>query len=182
MSDSPSDEAPRTAHHIERNIAAIIRLEQTALENRTFGDRVAGAIGNFIGSIKFVVLQLSLLGVYFVVNRPGSSLAFDPFPHTWLMLSLALEAILLSTFVLINQQQMQKIADRRAHLNLQVDLLAETEMTKLLTTFQQLTAHLGVPGVDDDEDLRELSLPTEVEQVAQVIEEQLSGSAAEPER
>jgi uncharacterized membrane protein len=98
------------------------------------------------------------------------------------MLILALEAILLSTFVLINQQQMQKIADRRAHLNLQVDLLTETEMTKLLTEFQRVTAHLGVPGAGDDEDLRDLSIPTEVEQVAQVIEEQLSGPAAGPDR
>jgi uncharacterized membrane protein len=165
----------RAAEQIERNIAAIVRMEQASLENRPLGDRVAGAIGGFVGSIKFAVLHVALVTGWLLLNRSDSTWTFDPYPHSWLMLLLGSEAILLSTFVLINQHQMQKIADRRAHLNLQIDLLAESEMTKIVSTFQAIAEHLGVPGVEEDEELRDLAVATEVEQVAQVIEAQLSG-------
>jgi uncharacterized membrane protein len=172
------EDAPHAAHQVELNIAAIARIEQASLENQSLGDRLAGAIGLFVGSIKFVLVQVAFFAGWIVLNRPASPLRFDPFPHSWLMLIVGLEAILLSTFVLIKQQQMQKLADRRAHLNLQIGLLVESEMTKVLTTFQAVIEHLGVPGLDNDEELRDLSTRTEVEQVAQVLDEQLAGPPA----
>jgi uncharacterized membrane protein len=172
-------QAPEPTLHapqqLERNIAAIARLEQTALEHRSLADRLGGAIGLFAGSITFVVLQLGVFAGWILLNRPASTVDFDPYPYNWLNLILGLEAILLSTFVLINQQQMQKLADRRAHLNLQMSLLSESEMTKVLHTLRTLSDHLGVPGLKDDEELQDLSTRTELEHVAHALDEQLSG-------
>jgi uncharacterized membrane protein len=165
------------AQQIERNIAAILRLEQTALENRRLSDRLAATVGRFVGRLSFVVVQLVFFAGWLAINGSGSPFRFDPYPHNWLMLIVGLEAILLSTFVLISQHQMQKLADRRAHLNLQIDLLAESEMTKILVTFRAIVKHLGVPGIEDDQELRDLSTRTEVEHVAQALDEQLAGPA-----
>jgi uncharacterized membrane protein len=171
-----TDTESRPADQVNRNIAAIAQLEKAMHEQRSAGDRLSSRIAGFVGTVKFVLLHLVWVWAWIAVNRQGSSIRFDPFPYDILILTLALEAILLSTFVLINQNHMARMTDRRTHLTLQISLLAESEMTKVLDTLRTISLHLGLPDAADDEKFRDLSRETHVEQVVEALDEQLPDS------
>lgn len=174
----PASDAPRSPQQVDRNIATIVQMEQTARERRSAADRWSGAIGGFAGSVTFIVVQALFFAAWILANGPSSGIRFDPYPHNWLMLILGFEAIVVSAFVLISQQHMQARAERRAHLNLQFNLLVEAEMTKMLNMLQTLREDLGVPGTSVDEELRDLAARTEVAQVVQALDLQLDSPPA----
>jgi uncharacterized membrane protein len=170
--DPKTPEAPSPpADQVQRNILAIAQLEKTELAQRSPGERVSGAIAGFAGTLAFVLLHVVWLGVWILANRPASPLRFDPSPFNILNLVLGVETILLATFVLITQNHMLKRADRLAHLNLQISLLAESEMTKMLDTLRTISLRLGLPDAADDEAFRDLSRETRVESVVQALDE-----------
>jgi uncharacterized membrane protein len=165
---------------IARNVATIARLEQAALEQQTTRERISSAIARFCGSLAFVVVHLGLIAGWILINQPWSSYRFDPYPYFLLVTLVAIEALLISAFVLMNQNRMAVLAERRAHLSLQINLLSEAEMTKVLNMLSALTEHLQVPGAEDDEEARELARPTEVENVVRVIDEALPSQKTPP--
>lgn len=119
-----------------------------------WGDKVAQAITDFTGSLPFVGLHLMLFGGWIALNLWGPrSLRFDP---TFVVLAMdaSVEAIFLSTFVLISQNRISRIEDRRAELDLQINLLTEHEVTRLIDLTTRVARHLGVP--DDDPEIHEL--------------------------
>jgi uncharacterized membrane protein len=162
-----------TCTAIRRNIDAVAKLEEDFLKNRSFADHVADAVGDFAGSLTFVVLHVALYGGWIVVNRgliPGIR-PFDPFPFMLLNVGVALEAIFLSTFVLMKQNRMSRRADERAHLDLQINLLAEREMTLVLQMLQRISTRLGVHHAG--EEIAELTEETSVQAVATELREKL---------
>jgi uncharacterized membrane protein len=104
--------------------------------------------------------------------------ALDPFPFPLLGMLLALEAVLLSSFVLIRQHRMSEIADRRSHLDLQINLLAEKEVTKVIQLLHRMSSHLGIEEEVTDPEARELGKNTEVEDVARDLHPHTSGALA----
>lgn len=165
--------------HLRRNVAAIAELEKTALGQRSRSERIAAAIGSSVATMSFVLIHGGVLALWLYINRQGSPYQFDPFPYGILILVLAFEAIVLTTFVLIAQRHETRAAERRSHLNLQISMLAESEMTKLISMLRTVSAHLGLPDeAANDPVLRELARETHVEHVAQVLDEQLAGDAA----
>jgi len=96
---------------------------------------------------------------------------FDPFPFILLALIVSCESVIVSTFVLMKQNRMSLAADRRAHLNLQIDLLAEKEITKLLQLQELLCHRMGIPVTDRE--VHELSQETAVELLADEVKETL---------
>lgn len=140
---------------VRRNIRALVRARAELERKKTRRDRLADAITAFTGSMPFVYLHAVVFGGWIVVNaglvpfvRP-----FDPFPFVMLAMIASVEAIFLSTFVLISQNRMQALADRRADLDLQISLLAEHEITKIIRMLDCVTEHLGVRetcAVSDD--------------------------------
>ena len=166
---------------LDRNVVAIHQIEQEALARRSLVGRWSAAIGRFAGSGWFILAQGSMFGAWIWVNRPNSPVQFDPYPHSWLMLVLALEAIFISAFVLISQRQMQERADTRAHVNLQFNLLVEAEITKLLTMMQALRQDLGAEDAADDEELRDLATRTEVQHVIEALESARDGIELPPD-
>jgi len=128
------------------NIAAIARLEEEALDRQSRTERESDAIVKFIGSPKFLLLHVILVALWSVVNLnliPGVK-AFDPFPFGILALFVASESVFLTIFVLISQNRMARQAERRSHLDLQVGMLAEQELTMMLQMLQKLCQHAGV--------------------------------------
>jgi uncharacterized membrane protein len=116
-------------------------------------------------------------GIKSPARRPASSAIlrniraiaqFDPFPFMLLSVSVSLEAIFLSTFVLIKQNRMSQRADQRAHLDLQINLLTEQEMTHVLQILQKIARRLQVPLSEDE--LAELSQETSIEEVASEVQ------------
>ncbi|MBO0711969.1 MAG: DUF1003 domain-containing protein, partial [Acetobacteraceae bacterium] len=107
--------------------------------------RAADAIAGFVGTISFVAIHLAWFTLWAVIN--GGLLAFvrpfDPYPFHLLAMIVSLEAVLLSTFVLIKQNRMGYLSDRRAHLDLQVNLLTEHEVTRLLRLSEAIAVRVG---------------------------------------
>jgi uncharacterized membrane protein len=123
--------------------------------------------------MSFVVVHLVWFTAWIAVNLdllPGTT-PFDPFPFGFLTFLVSLEAIFLSLLVLMAQNRMTKEADRRALLDLEINILAEQEGTKILEKLQRIAAKLGIE--DADEETRELAGPTNVNELAEVLEEEL---------
>jgi len=166
----PPSAPPPTPAQVHKNIAAISALERAALRERGVFDRMSDAIAHFSGSITFLILHAIWFVVWLLLNTGGRG-AFDPYPFSLLTLTVSLEAIFLSTFVLISQNRAARLAERREHLDLQINLLAESEMTKVLILLRAITRHLHVPGADDAE-TRELAQRTDVKAVIEALDAQ----------
>src|SRR3984885_13612866 len=117
--------------HSQSHIDSIVRQEEEALERRSASERLADAVGGFAGSLLFVVLPLILMVGWLLINsgKISSVRPFDPYPFSLLGVIVAVEAVILSSFILMRQNRMMRRGERRDNLNLQVDLLAEKEIT-----------------------------------------------------
>ena len=129
---------------VERNIAALLESNREAEQKRTREQRLADSITQFTGSMRFVYLHLLIYGLWILMNLgwiPGPR--FDP---TFVILAMeaSVEAIFLSTFILITQNRISQLAERRAELDLQISLLAEHEITRLLTLVAKMADRMQV--------------------------------------
>jgi uncharacterized membrane protein len=133
-------------------------LENAALHERTFADRLSDSITRFAGSGAFVLLHVVWFSLWIVMNssRIAGRPPFDPYPFTFLTMIVSLEAIFLSIFVLTSQNRMSRQADRRAHLDLQINLLAEQENTMMLNMLRRLCKRQGIKPEGLSEDARSL--------------------------
>jgi uncharacterized membrane protein len=161
--------------HMERNVRAIAQLEHNAIEDRSPADRLSDGITRVAGSAGFVIAHAIAFAAWILVNvglLPGIR-PFDPFPFSLLTLVVSLEAIFLAIFVLMSQNRAARLADRRAHLDLQVDLLAERELTAMLHMLRALCAkeHVVLDGVGTD--VNDLLEETDVSQLASDLDEKL---------
>src|SRR4029077_6885571 len=85
--------------------------------------------------------------------------------------TVSLEAIFLALFVLASQNRLARQADKRSHLDLQVDLLAEREMTAVLQLLQDIARHLDVRTSLTPEQLRDLLKKTDLRRLTDRMEE-----------
>jgi uncharacterized membrane protein len=142
------DEALHRATEWERHHTPTIPSPiLSASQRRELEDRVSGKITDFAGSMRFVYIHTLWFGLWIVLNA-GLLLAiglglvpFDPFPFGLLTLVVSLEAIYLSTFVMIAQNRQSAVADARAQADYTVNLQAEAEIAKLLHLVEALVAH-----------------------------------------
>ena len=158
------------ARVVERNITALLAREQQEADRRSRPTRIADAVTHFTGSITFVVMHLVVYGSWIAVN--SGLLPFHRFDPTFVILATeaSVEAIFLSTFVLISQNRMQGEADLRAKLDLQVSLLAEHEITRLISLVQAMAAKMGLEEALDPE-LEELARDVAPERVLDEMEQ-----------
>jgi uncharacterized membrane protein len=159
---------PEASATAQENIRTVAQLEESFRTRRTFFEHVADVVGSFAGSIPFVVLHLIWFLMWFLINTGRMSFIrpFDPYPCVFLALLLSGEAVLLSTFVLMKQNRMTNAADRRAHINLQIDMLAEREATKLLQMQRLICRRLGIEEVESDRELEDLLKDTHAASLA----------------
>jgi uncharacterized membrane protein len=155
-------------HPVARNVQAIAALEREALDDRTSLDRITHAVTRIAGSQTFILAHLVWFTSWVAVN--STRLAFDPYPFSLLNLIVALEAVFLTSIVLMTQNHMTRLADRRAHLDLQVNMLAEQELTAMLQMLNGLCARLGVDVTLPDEHVEHLLTETDVRKIAVALE------------
>ena len=161
---------PPLSDVIERNIQNQVRLRIEAVSRRTFQERVSDAITAFSGSLSFVYLHALWFGLWVLLNTGWFGIpAFDPFPYSLLTMIVSLEAIFLSTFVLISQNRSSAEADRRADVALHVGLLTEHEVTRALQMLDAIQERLGVAN-DPESDLAQLEMETRPEDVLAEIQ------------
>jgi uncharacterized membrane protein len=143
---------PNLNRIVERNIRRIAGLRRTAEDSRTLQDRVSDAITRFTGSMAFVYLHGILFIVWIWGNLAvGPKRAVDGYPFPLLNLTVSLEAIFLSTFVLVSQNRTQATSDDRDDLDLQVNLLAEYEITRSLRLIKAMAEKMGIEEAEDPE-------------------------------
>jgi uncharacterized membrane protein len=166
-----SDHAPAA---VAENIETIIRVEDEALQARSLREAIADMIGGFVGTISFVVAQLLVFGDWVIVNAGKIPWIppFDPFPYPLLSSVTSLESVLLAAFVLMKQNRLGVIADRRDHLDLQVNLLTERRTTQIIQMLNRLSWHFGVEP-QRDHDGRELGEPVVVEHLVEEVHSRL---------
>jgi uncharacterized membrane protein len=161
---------------VARNIQAIMRIEEEEHRRRSRLDRFADVVSRFAGSAWFPVVHVVWFSVWIGMNVSGRT-HFDPYPFTFLTFLVSLEAIFLSGFILVSQTHSERLAEQRAHLDLQINLLSEEEMTKVLQALSAIARHLNVPGVVDDPDTQQLATSTDVEEVAKAVHDASTSSA-----
>ena len=154
----------------QENVQSVRRVEQQALANRSRADRMAAFIAGFCGSIWFVWLHVVLFAGWVGFNVWPGSAHFDPFPFTFLTLMVSLEAIFLSSFIMISQNYELRVSERRNQLDLQINLLTEQENTKMLQLLARIARQVGVQDVDDHA-IRILTENTDPEKLIAQIEE-----------
>src|SRR5262249_28671883 len=143
---------PLLADVVERNIQTIVAIRREMERRKTPQDRVADAITAFSGSMPFVYIHVAWFAVWMAINLHWTPLKpFDPFPFGLLTMVVSLEAIFLSTFVLLSQNRMGMVADQRADLDLQINLLAEHEITRILKLVDAMAERMGVIESRDEE-------------------------------
>jgi uncharacterized membrane protein len=172
MNDQPSqtNSDGRLAGIMERNIQALIARRQKEEQRKPTEGRVADAITAFTGSMPFVYIHLIVFGLWIIANLPG--VPFPKFDPTYVILAMfaSVEAIFLSTFVLISQNRMAALADKRADLDLQISLLAEHEISRAITLLRDVAAQMGIASSQNPE-LRELARDVAPEQVLDKMEQ-----------
>ena len=160
---------------VERNIQALLERRQVEEGQRSRQQRVADAITRFTGSMLFVYIHLGIFGAWIVANLPGVPLPkFDP-SYVVLAMWASVEAIFLSTFVLISQNRQAARAEQRADLGLQVSLLAEHEVTRLITLVRAMAERQGLEEARHEE-LPELERDVAPEKVLDAMEAHARGT------
>jgi uncharacterized membrane protein len=159
----------------QQNVDAIVKLEEAARQERSLSDRIADAVARFCGSMTFMWTHVVWFGGWIVFNVMPSFHHFDPFPFTFLTLVVSLEAIFLSTFIMISQNQETRLTERRNHLDLQINLLTEQENTKMLVMLTAVAKKLGVEEGSREADA--LAEATKPENLAQQIDEAIKNSS-----
>ena len=135
-----------------RNVQEIARLEHEQQESLGTGERISLAVTNTAGTFGFAVAHLVLFLVWMGWNSFGPRpLRFDPYPYGLMTMIVSMEGVVLAVFVLITQNRMSRQSDRRDHLDLQVDLLAEQEMTMVLRVLNRISERLGISADDREQ-------------------------------
>lgn len=155
---------------VERNINVLLNRRKEEEAKKSGEEKIADAITRFTGSMLFVYLHLVMFGIWIVWN--SGLINVKPFDPSFVVLAMfaSVEAIFLSTFVLISQNRMNVQADKRADLDLQMTLLAEHELTQLITMVNVIAKKLDVE-IPDDVELEEISRDIYPEKVMDTMEE-----------
>jgi uncharacterized membrane protein len=136
-------------HH--RRSGQIIRsFKARALKKRSLSIKIADTLTSFFGSLGFLLINLVVFTAWILINSgkiPGAPV-FDPYPYVLLITTVSLEAIILATVVLISQNRESQISTLRDELQLQVELITEREITKILKLLNELLKERGIKLTD----------------------------------
>jgi uncharacterized membrane protein len=160
-----------------KNVRAVVELERQAIHSLSRIDRLTDTVTSFAGSRAFIVGHLVWFGLWALLNRGASG--FDPYPFSLLNVVVSLEAIILTSFVLMTQNRMASHADRRAHLDLQVNLLAEQELTAILQMLYALCQKAGIRARISDTRVEQLLRETDIIELAVTLEKEMAGEVSE---
>ena len=174
----PSTSTGQFSRVLARNIDGLLAARREAEHRKRTHERISDAVTHFTGSLRFVYIHAVLFGGWIIWNLgwiPGLPV-FDP-SFVVLAMAASVEAIFLSTFVLISQNRMQAQAEKRAELDLQISLLAEHEVTQIMTLLDAIARHVGLERAADPE-IEEVKQDVDPRAVLDAIERQTSRSEA----
>jgi uncharacterized membrane protein len=160
---------------VAENIDAIVQAEEDALTRRPLGEAILEGIGSSVGTPRFVIAHAVIVAGWVLINTGLIPFVhpFDPYPYNLLSTVVSVEAVLLVAFVLAQQNRMSRTAEQRAHLDLQVNLLAEREASKTIQLLQLLCEKHGIRDGVRDPETAELSQTTQVEHFVDELRKRL---------
>jgi len=163
------DHTTDMAHIVERNIDALLKRNKEEEQKKTFEEKIADTVTRFTGSMLFVYIHLILFSIWIFWN--AGWLGLKPFDPSFVVLAMfaSVEAIFLSTFVLISQNRMNAQADKRSDLDLQVSLLSEHEITRLITLVTAIAKKMDIEDAYNPE-IDELAKDVHPEKVLDTME------------
>jgi len=167
---SSESKAPRA---VDENINTILLWERAALHQRSPAERASDRITRAAGSGRMLILHIAWFALWILANTgliPGVPI-FDKFPFPLLTMSVSLEAIFLTLFVLASENRLTHQSEKRAHLDLQINMLAEREMTAVLILLHDVVRHLDVKTSLSSETLRDLTQKTDIETLTHKLED-----------
>lgn len=162
----------KPAHEISRHL--IKSFEAKALKKRSLSVRFADSLTSFFGTISFLIINVVFFVVWILINSgkiPGIPI-FDPYPFQGLTTAVSLEAIVLTLIVLISQNRQSFISSLREEMDIQVNLMAEREITKILRLLHELLKTKGVKV--DDAELEDMLKEVDASYIQRQLEKQLT--------
>ena len=165
---------PHPLSKVSRNLETVTRLEQAAGAYRNSTERVADWTARKTTTTGFLLGSALLFTAWVVLNVniiPGLR-PFDPYPFAMLCMLVSALGVLYAALILVQQNRLSYLSDRRAHLDLQVNLLAEEEITRTLRLVHKLAEHSGIQD-DDTSEIPDLTSLTEIEELVAEVDRQL---------
>jgi uncharacterized membrane protein len=171
----PNAATPESGDPTEQNVRTIADLERRSVRERRWSEAVSDRISAVAGSLSFVAVHVTLFAWWAAWNSLGPrGLRFDPYPYGLLTLIVSLEGVLIATFVLISQNRMSQMSERRDHLHLQVALLSEQEQTLTLRLLRRIAHRLEVqPESQEEARASRLAAETNVYELMERIKREL---------
>ena len=166
----PASPGPEMSTVVHRNIASLLEVRRREERARSTSERISDAITAFAGSMWFVYAHLALFGGWIAVNL-GWVPPVKRFDPSFVVLAMfaSVEAIFLSTFILISQNRSQRSADRRSEMDLQISLLTEHELTRAIHMLDEIARRVGA-RLPEDHELAEIKKDVTPERVAEEID------------
>ncbi len=165
----------------QRNVAIIAEMEKAEANVRSRGERVADRIATWVGSWTFIIAQTFILGLWIILNVIAWTNHWDPYPFILLNLALSFQSAYAAPILMISQNRQAKLNERRNHLDLQINMLAEQETTEILRLLRLLCEHSGLrlTEIDSRRGLEEETRHAEiVKQIQGEIEAHPEGATA----
>jgi uncharacterized membrane protein len=172
----PHDQFPYLQKRLQQSRQIIRSLKEKQDEKRSRAEKIADFMTTVFGSMAFLVINAVWFAIWIAINLnliPGIP-AFDPFPFGLLTMIVSLEAIGLAIIVLISQNRSSKIADLREEVDLQIDMLTERELTKLMHVVCAIAEKQGI-DLSEDSELQTMLKPTPMSHIEHALEEQVIG-------
>ncbi len=149
-------------------------IQKRLSERRTMSDKLADFLVWSAGTITFVIIHIFFFGAWIAINLdliPGINI-FDPYPFNFLTMTVSLEAIFLAIFVLMSQNRESKTADLRQEFDVQVNIIAEREITKIIHILAYIMNHLNI-SYEKDVELRQMMRPLNIDEIREQLEHQI---------
>ncbi len=176
--DPEDDYDPDLVHVLENNIRTSFELQKKARQRRSFEQKMSDRVTGIAGRFSFLYFHIALIIFHILVNSGWfGNQPYDPFPFSLLIGFINIEVLFLSTFILISQNRDEAQADRRAELDLQMSMLNQYEITRILKMLDELEARLGIENQKDaelqklKETISQKDVLREIEMVQQQIED-----------
>ncbi len=165
------NEITKTPSIVGRNIDRVLRLEKSALNRRSSSEVLADGVAHFAGTLAFVLIHVALIAAWVLLNSGAfqSVHPFDRYPYNFLSTIVSCEAVFLAAFVLMKQNRESKLADRRDHLDLQVNLVAERESSLVIQMLDQISRKLDIPAQPGQEEALALSRTATLERLVEEL-------------
>jgi uncharacterized membrane protein len=172
--DTPRRDSDSLSEHIDQNIESVVALQRREWETVGLSQRRVERLSRFIGRPVYLVALLGVVAIWIVYNLTAASWGLKPFdapPFALLDGILSLVALITTTIVLIAQNRQAKLEQQHTHLALQVNLLTEQKVTKLIHLIEELRRDL--PMVKDRHDAQATAMQERADtaQVVSAIEE-----------